>query len=483
MADGEAQAAQAGLPWPEGDADGLRRRSRSLAGAARSVAAVASRVGREQASRAGWVGAAADRYEASVTAEADALRRTADGLGDAAGALANLAGVVDEAQREVARWAARIVELQDRANSAGAAVPGLLDTMAAWGHPALLRELQEGQRAARRAARLDAELLALRATAEPRAERACRQLETADSRCATTLGALTCAAPLPGEVPASPPATPLAMAVGGAFAPVYHFDGGEDHYPMDPRAWLANADLKGSGDDRYWDPRGKDVRNGDLANATLPFVYHVTKDGQLQLEYGTFYPFNDFPRVPTLPRPRFLSDAPLLGPAAKELSKVDHEGDFEPVTVQFRDGRPTLVDYEAHGHAGTVPWAVAAGGSGRGRTQVYPARGGHGNRPTTRRYDSSFTAMPILRDLPVVTHPWRDDPGTEGGTWDPAGDLLDARSVPALRDDARWGENTGSNPTSFLVQGRPPDLDGEQPHEEPRSAWEGLPMFGPRLRP
>lgn len=470
MTDGRARAAEAGLPWPEGDPDGLRRHARSLRSASRQVAAVAGDVGHERAGRAGWSGAAARRYQASVTAEAAALRRTAGGLGDAASALEALAGVVDEAQREVARWAARIVELHDDLALARAAVPTLLETTMDWGRRELLPALVEGRRAAARAARIDAELEALRARAVPRAEAACRRVEAADGRCASALGSLTAAAPLPGTVPASPPATPLGLAVARAFAPVYHFDGGEDHYPMDVRDWLANADRKADGEGAYYDPRGEDVRDGDLANATLPVAYHVTGGGDLQLEYGAFYPFNDFPRTPSL-KPLGIN----LGP----LSAIDHEGDFEPLTVQFRGGRPDLVDYEAHGHSGTVPWAVAVGRGRHPRPQTYPARGGHGNHPSPRRYDSDFS------EGKRWALPWRDDPGTEGGRWDPAGDLLDARSVPALRGDALFGQDTGRNPKSFLAQGKPPDLDGTDPHAPPREGegWGDLPIPRWRLRP
>lgn len=466
MADGEERAAAAGLAWPEGDPDGLRRRARSLAGAARSVGAVAVRVGRERADRAGWEGAAAARYDASVAAESAALRRTADGLGDAARALESLAAVVDTAQEDVARWAARVLEMQDRVDTARAAVPTLVSTVEGWGRRELLPELEAGQRAARMAARLDGELAVLRARALAAAGRACERVDDADRRCASGIASLAAAAPLPGRVPASPPATPLGMAVARAFAPVYHFDGGEDHYPMDVRDWVANADRKERDGERYWDPRGEDVRHGDLDGATLPVAYHVTADGQLQLEYGTFYAFNDFPRTPSVRILEHVPDLPLIG-GARDLSRIDHEGDFEPVTVQFRGGRPDLVDYESHGHAGTVPWVVAAGGGRRGRPQVYPARGGHGNHPSPDRYDNDFTGRPVLRPLRPV-HGWRDDSGTGGGTWDPADDVIDARSVPALRDPTRFGEDTGANPRSFLVQGRPPDLDGELRHPQPR---------------
>ncbi|HET7488112.1 MAG TPA: hypothetical protein VFJ85_09295 [Acidimicrobiales bacterium] len=460
----EGLAGEAGLPWPHGDADGLRRAARSFAGAARASAAVAARVGHERAAGAGWTGGAAGRYEASVTAESAALRRTADGLADGAGSLERLAGVLDDAQQEVARWAARVVELQDRARAAHAAIPTLLSTMESWGRTELLPELAAGRRAAAAAGRLDGELAALRAKAEARAEAACSRVDAADRSCAADLSALAATAPLPGAIPASPPATPLGMAVAGAFAPVYHFDGGEEHFMDDVRYYVAHSDLKRRDDgEQYYDPRGEAIRNGNQRRATLPAAYRVTADGDLQMEYGAFYPFNDFPNAPSVH---------VLG-IHGFFSHIDHEGDFETLTVQFQGGRPARVDYKAHGKAGVVPWARAVGGDRSGRPQDYPARGGHGNHPTTDRYDSNFTAGWPVSELPhLVTQPWRDDPGTKGGTWDSAPNLLDARSVPALRGQAHFGEDAGKdNPKSFLAQKPTEDADTAPPHGAPQSIW------------
>ena len=59
MADGEALAADAGLPWPAGDVASLQGAASRLLGAARDLGNVGSQVGGLRAESVGWAGAAA----------------------------------------------------------------------------------------------------------------------------------------------------------------------------------------------------------------------------------------------------------------------------------------------------------------------------------------------------------------------------------------------------------------------------------------
>ena len=97
MADGEALAADAGLPWPAGDVASLQGAASRLLGAARDLGNVGSQVGGLRAESVGWAGAAAGRFDASTAAEGTTLIAAGDGLGDASQALRTLADVVLEA--------------------------------------------------------------------------------------------------------------------------------------------------------------------------------------------------------------------------------------------------------------------------------------------------------------------------------------------------------------------------------------------------
>lgn len=384
-----------------------------------SLTAAAGRLWPMSAADVDWTGGSALAFEAAIGAEGSAMTTAATGLVTAAEACTALADAVEDAQATVGHWARRVIDAE----------------AAAAGDPTSGDARQE--------------LDTLRASAVRAATDAVDAVTQADAAAADALGSV--AAPLGGSGPMpSPPATPLAMAVAGAYAPVYRFDGDEDHHPGDVEAWIHNAGLRQRADGTwYLDPEGEDIRNGDLDSATLPVTYHVTDDGELQLEYGLFYPFNDFPAAPT--------------------TNVDHEGDFEPFTVQFGDdGRPEAADYESHGHTRVRPWSDVEV-TADGRPVVYPSHGGHGNNPEPGRYDNDFTEGDTWGP-DLVSDQWRDDADGEGEEWDPAPVLVDANAIPGLRGDgvlggANFGEDKDEgrgNPPSFLDerQGPPPDLDG-----------------------
>lgn len=418
-------AAQAGLPWPPGDAAGLRAAATMLTSAAEPLDAAGGLLWPIDAAAATWTGRSGPVFDAAVAAEVSALGTASTGLTTAADAVTALADVVEAAQETVGTWAQRVIDAETAATGAvGTATPS--------DDPG-----------------------GVRATALTEAGDAVDDVALADAAAADAVGGIAVPLGGTGAMP-SPPATPLAMAVAEAYAPVYRFDKDEDHYPGDVEGWIANADLKQRDDGTwYFDPRGEEIRDGDLDDATLPVAYHVTDDGELQLEYGLFYPFNDFPDMPNVP----------FAPP------VDHEGDFEPFTVQFgSDGQPEAADFESHGHTRVRPWEDVEV-TADGRPVVYPSHGGHGNNPEPGRYDNDKPGW--------VPDSYRDDADGEGVEWDPAPVLVDANAIPELRgDDAfadvDFGEDVDQgrgNPKSFLHedQGPPPDLDGDDddPAAEP----------------
>lgn len=461
----------AGLPWPEGDPDGLRAAATRANATATSLRTAGGRLTRASA-HTYWTGPAADAFGLSVSRQGTEISRGAGQLTDAAGALKELAGTVERAQERVRQLAREVERAEDaarqaasRADDAQSASNNLkvrrahasdADEAAAMG-PAVSAAADRAADATAAADQARAQAAEIRARAEREARELCEEVTRADQATAGAVDAAAAAAPIGGDSPAvpSPPATPLAAEVAKRYAPQFAFDSSEDHFPMDLRRWLANADAM----DGYFDPRGEDVRNGDLDTATLPFSYHVTPDGELQLEYGTYYPFNDFPDTP--------------GP-------FDHEGDFEPFTIQFQDGAPSHADYESHGHTRVVPWDEVHRVEGQEhRPVVYPSHGGHGNNPAPGTWGNNFTrgvGDEALNGLqPGLGDNYRDHADGQGPRWDPSGDLVDAGSIPELGSDQRFGEDKGDgNPRSYTDPGPPqghtedgvevpgpPDLDGD----------------------
>lgn len=428
----EGLAAQAGLPWPAGDAPGLRGAVGMMTAAAEQLTTAGSLLWPMSAADAGWTGSSGPVFDAAVAAEVAALNSAATDLGIAADAVTTLAAAVEAAQETVGLEAQKVLDAE-------AAEAGASDPMAPEGpypDPGTVRAAALGV-----------------------AEDAVSDVALADAAAAESVGAV--AAPLggTGAMP-SPPATPLAMVVAGAYAPVYRFDGDEDHHPGNVQDWIANAELLQRDDGTwYYDPEGEDIRNGDLDTATLPVTYHVTDDGELQLEYGLFYPFNDFPGAGNFDPP---GNNPLV-PDVPSVAKPDHEGDFEPFTVQFGyDGRPEAADFESHGHTRVRPWDDVET-TDDGRPIVYPSHGAHGNNPEAGQYDDG----PAPDVLP-------DNADGEGDEWDSAPVLVDANSIPELQYDANFGEDKDQgrgNPKSFLDQEPPPDLDGDD--DNPDSAPAG----------
>jgi uncharacterized protein YukE len=88
-----------GLPWPEGDPDGLRSAVSRLRGLAGSFDGARQQVG--GASAAGWSGLGEASYSSGLTRASAAVSQLAGSLDTAAGALADLADRIEQAQRQV----------------------------------------------------------------------------------------------------------------------------------------------------------------------------------------------------------------------------------------------------------------------------------------------------------------------------------------------------------------------------------------------
>ena len=98
-----ASAAVEGLPWPEGDADGLADASRTLTGAVDLVRTNAGRVEATHGLVSGWQGDAAGAFASALTRESRMMQNSAGELATAAAALQRLSQVVEEAQQRVDR--------------------------------------------------------------------------------------------------------------------------------------------------------------------------------------------------------------------------------------------------------------------------------------------------------------------------------------------------------------------------------------------
>ena len=117
-----ASAAVEGLPWPEGDADGLADASRTLTGAVDLVRTNAGRVEATHGLVSGWQGDAAGAFASALTRESRMMQNSAGELATAAAALQRLSQVVEEAQQRVVALAEEVREAEAEASRAVAAL-------------------------------------------------------------------------------------------------------------------------------------------------------------------------------------------------------------------------------------------------------------------------------------------------------------------------------------------------------------------------
>jgi hypothetical protein len=107
-----------GLPWPEGDPDGLRQIAAHAAALARELEARQGYLG--SFDPVGWLGAGRDSFTVSLVANSHALGAGARAMHHAFSALTGLAGTVETAQHDVLDAARKLKEARDAAARAQA---------------------------------------------------------------------------------------------------------------------------------------------------------------------------------------------------------------------------------------------------------------------------------------------------------------------------------------------------------------------------
>ncbi|HEV2754965.1 MAG TPA: Vps62-related protein [Actinomycetota bacterium] len=433
----------AGLPWPEGDPGGLRSASSRLARAASGLRATGSRFGGAARSAPSWNGVAATAYAGGVAEYTSVLAGAASSLSGAAGALTELAAEVEDAQQEVRELARKVEaaeqaarEARERANALAAvaaaaqAAAVTADVTGFDPQAVVLGAAADDARASAGsaeavAADLEGEAADVRRRAEQRARDLCQQVEAADRATAGELRAATVAAPAGGiGHPASGlPSSALGRVLAPTYAPVYRHDDGEDHLPADYRRSIAGLDPLRDGDTTIWPLSDREsLRDGDLDNATLPYVFTTDAHGNLEIEYWRWHHYNDFPG----PRVEVFG----VGTTVGDGGAGSHDGDWEKFAVGFDDrGAPSHSAFASHEGGHDTPWVdVETDG---GHPVVYVAHGGHGSYPEAGSFDNPATGIDDQAD------------GT-GEEWDTSDDLVDGSTDVRLHDRAQWGDDSSA---------------------------------------
>ena len=116
---GIAQAAHsasvAGLPWPEGDPEGLAAAAGKLGSVAHGLRGVGTKLGGATSGAANWHGQAAGAFRAAVADEQRTMTQYAEGLENAAHAVKRLGGLVKELQDQVRLMARQVLEAEAEA--------------------------------------------------------------------------------------------------------------------------------------------------------------------------------------------------------------------------------------------------------------------------------------------------------------------------------------------------------------------------------
>lgn len=128
--------AAAGLPWPEGDPEGLSDAARQVGVAASAVSLTGHTVGWAAAGATSWQGDAAASFRGAVGDAQSEMGRGSGSLERAAGALSKLATEVGDAQDEVVDLAAKVQTADEAADEAQARA-ALADVAAAGAGTAL----------------------------------------------------------------------------------------------------------------------------------------------------------------------------------------------------------------------------------------------------------------------------------------------------------------------------------------------------------
>ncbi len=112
--------AAAGLPFPEGDPDGLRDSARRIGEAASAVSTTGHMTGWAAAAATDWVGDAAASFRGAVGQVQAEMAAGSGSLERAGGAVARLATGIEDAQEEVGRLAAKVLAAEEAAEEAEA---------------------------------------------------------------------------------------------------------------------------------------------------------------------------------------------------------------------------------------------------------------------------------------------------------------------------------------------------------------------------
>lgn len=453
----------AGLAWPKGDLGPLRAAARRCGAVASSLRDTGGRlVGAAQAPD-NWKGQASSAYGTAVKAYQHTFSASAATMSDAAGALEELARLVDRAQDQVKRLAREVEDAEARAAGAQAKA-ALAQAVSSAAQAALVAApvvdaivpgpdvVTSGLRSAASdasealcrantlATELQREAERVRKAAEKRARDLCDEVEAMDAATASKLRAATRRAPVGGKTqPAGgTPASGLGRVLAPTYAPHFVFDRDEEHMPGDYRDSLASANESVDKDGRrtYDLSDSERLRAGNLDTASLPYVFGLTADGRLQIQYWRWHHYND--------HPGYTVDLPGLAPFGSGDAGIGaHPGDWERTSIQFGlDGKPTHVGYDAHG-SDTEPathqreWDDAERRGWRTRHPVvYVAHGGHGNYPEAGAFQNPNSALP-------------DDQadGLHGRVWETRSRLVDGTTDPRLYEHARFGEDDGVTPS------------------------------------
>jgi uncharacterized protein YukE len=430
----------AGLQWPEGDPPALRSAAARLGRAASGLRSTGARFAATARSAPTWNGLAAAAYAGGVAEYTSTFAQASSALTGAAGALADLAAAVENAQQEVRELARKVEaaeeaarEARERANAlaavaaaaqvaAGAAGVVGLDAQAATLDAAAEDAAASAGSAAGVAADLEQEAADVRRRAEQRARELCLEVEAADRATAGKVRSASIAAPVGGvgHPAAGLPSSGLGRVLAPTYAPVYRHDDGEDHFPADYRRSIAGLDPYRDGDTTVWPLRDdEDLRDGDLDNATLPYVFTTDSEGNVEIEYWRWHHYNDFPG----PRVEVFGIGTTIGDAGAG----SHDGDWEKFAVGFDErGVPSHGAFASHEGGDDTPWHdVETDG---GHPVVYVAHGGHGSYPEAGSFDNPATGIDDQAD------------GT-GEEWDTRGDLIDGSTDARLHEQAQWGDD------------------------------------------
>jgi len=216
------EALTAGLPWPQGDAEGVAAAARQTQAIADRVRSAATALSAQTAGSTGWTGTAAGAFHSAVAQERNGMDRSAGSLEQAGGALRHLSQVITEAQHKVLGLAREVHDAEEAARAAAGRATALgaasfaADTLLTLAGPSPAHGLRSDAQVAHDAsARAQASAGSAQAYAEEVRRRATQQAQTAcddvrgeDTATAGAVDQAAGAAPFGGSSAPAAAATP-----------------------------------------------------------------------------------------------------------------------------------------------------------------------------------------------------------------------------------------------------------------------------------